>query len=177
LLVVALVTLWFVAETGVSKFWLLVRLNEQRGKTTHEREFKGGRTSGVNLQTESHAQYLQAGRISAHYLDVLGVRPVVGRNFSEVEDRAHGPKAAILSSGLWRNTFGSNPNLVGRAILLKGEPYTVIGVLPEGATTPQKADLYTAIQATRGDEGSLPYERALNTGLKIADGKEAGQMI
>ncbi len=36
------------------------------------------RTSGVNLQTESHAQYLQAGRISAHYLDVLGVRPVVG---------------------------------------------------------------------------------------------------
>jgi hypothetical protein len=177
LLVVAFVTLWFVAETGVPKFWLLVGLNEQRGKTTHEREFKGGRTSGVNLQTESHAQYLQAGRISAHYLDVLGVRPVVGRNFSEVEDRAHGPKAAILSSGLWRNTFGSNPNLVGRAILLKGEPYTVIGVLPEGATTPQKADLYTAIQATRGDEGSLPYERALNTGLKIADGKEAGQMI
>jgi len=112
------------------------------------------RTSGANLQTESHAQYLQAGRISAHYLDVLGVRPVAGRNFSEVEDRAHGPKAVILSYSLWRTTFGSNPNILGQAILLKGEPYTVVGVLPEGATTPQNADLYTAIQAGRGGEGN-----------------------
>ncbi len=113
-----------------------------------------GRPSGINLQSGSQVQYLQAGRISEHYLDVLGVRPVVGRNFSDVEDRAHGPKAAILSYSLWRNTFGSNPNLVGQAILLKGEPYTVIGVLPESAITPQNADLYTALQASRGGEGS-----------------------
>jgi predicted permease len=112
------------------------------------------RTSGANLQAGSLVQYLQAGRISAHYLDVLGVRPVAGRNFSEVEDRVHGPKATILSYNLWRNTFGSDPNILGRAILLKGEPYSVIGVLPEGATTPQNADLYTAIQAGRGGEGS-----------------------
>src|SRR5260370_9659634 len=95
-----------------------------------------GRTSGVNLQAGSHVQYLQAGRISEHYLDVLGLRPIAGRNFSDVEDHAHGPKPAILSYSLCRNTFGSNPNLVGQAILLKGEPYTVIGVLPESATTP-----------------------------------------
>jgi predicted permease len=111
------------------------------------------RTSGVNLQTESHAQYLQAGRISAHYLDVLGIIPVAGHNFSEAEDRVHGPKAAILSYSLWRNTFGSNPKILGQPILLKGEPYTVVGVLPEGAITPQNADLYTAIQAGRGGEG------------------------
>ena len=112
-----------------------------------------GRTSGINLQAGSQVRYLQAGRISEHYLDVLGVRPVVGRNFSDVEDRAHGPKTAILSYGLWRNTFGSNPNLLGQAILLKGEPYTVIGVLPEDATTPLNADLYTALQASREGEG------------------------
>jgi hypothetical protein len=78
------------------------------------------RTSGANLQTESHAQYLQAGRISAHYLDVLGVRPVAGRNFSEAEDRARGPKAATLSYNLWRNTFGSNPNILGQSHPVKG---------------------------------------------------------
>ena len=92
-------------------------------------------------------------RISAHYLDVLAVQPVVGRNFSEEEDRPHGPKAAILSYSLWRNTFGSDPNILAQAILLKGEPYTVIGVLPEGATTPLNADLYTAIQPSREGEG------------------------
>jgi predicted permease len=111
------------------------------------------RTSGINLQAGSQVQYLQAGRVSAHYLDVLGVHPVVGRNFSEAEDRAHGPKAAILSYGLWRNTFGSNPNVLGQSILLKGEPYIVIGVLPDGATTPLNADLYTALQASREGEG------------------------
>jgi hypothetical protein len=56
-----------------------------------------GSTSGVNLQAGSHVQYVHDGRISAHYLEVLAVQPMMGRNFSEDEDRPHGPKAAILS--------------------------------------------------------------------------------
>ena len=111
------------------------------------------RASGLNLQAGSHVQYVHDGRISAHYLDVLAIHPIIGRNFSDAEDRPHGPKTAILSYGLWRNTFFSNPNTLGQAILLKGEPYTVIGVLPEGATTPLNADLYTALQASREGEG------------------------
>jgi predicted permease len=113
-----------------------------------------GRTSGVNLQAGAQVQYLHAGRISARYLDVLGIQPVAGRNFSEGEDRPNGPRAAILSYGLWRITFGSNPNILGQAILLKGEPYTVVGVLAEGATTPLNADLYTALQESRKGEGA-----------------------
>src|SRR5207302_6359541 len=113
----------------------------------------GTRTSGVNLESGSRVQYVQAGRISAHYLDVLAVHPVMGRNYSEAEDLPHGPKTAILSYGLWRSTFGSDPKMVGQAILLKGEPYTVIGVLPQGATTPLNADLYTALQPSRQGEG------------------------
>jgi predicted permease len=111
------------------------------------------RTSGVNLQAGSQVQYLRAGRISAHYLDVLAVQPVMGRNFSEDEDRPHGPKGAILSYTLWRNTFSSNSYILGQAILLKGEPYSVIGVLPDGATTPLNADLYTALQPSHEGEG------------------------
>jgi len=111
------------------------------------------RTSGVNLQAGSHVEYVHGGRISAHYFDVLAVQPVLGRNFSEDEDRPHGPTAAILSYSLWRNTFSSNPDILGQAVLLKGEPYTVIGVLPEGATTPLNADLYTALQPSREGEG------------------------
>jgi predicted permease len=111
------------------------------------------RTSGVNLGWGSQGQYLRAGRISARYLDVLALQPIMGRNFSQDEDRPHGPTAAILSYRLWRNTFSSNPNILGRAILLRGAPYTVIGVLPEGATTPLNADLYTALQPSREGEG------------------------
>jgi macrolide transport system ATP-binding/permease protein len=110
-------------------------------------------TSGVNLGLGSHGQYLRAGRISSHYFDVLALQPLLGRYFSEDEDRPHGPKVVILSYGLWRNTFGSNPNILGQSIQLKGEPYTVIGVLPEGSTTPLNADLYTALQPSREGEG------------------------
>ncbi|QNI36408.1 ABC transporter permease [Edaphobacter albus] len=113
-----------------------------------------GRTSGLNLQSGSHVQYLQAGRISAHYFDVLAVHPILGRNFSEIEDLVNGPKTAILSYNLWRNTFGANPNILGKPILLKSAPYTVIGVLPEGVTTPLNADLYTALQESRKGEGA-----------------------
>src|ERR1700678_756904 len=113
-----------------------------------------GRSSGINLQAGTKVRYLQEGRISEHYLEVLGIRPVAGRNFLNVEDRAHGPRAAILSYSLWRSTFSSNPNILGQAILLKGEPYTVVGVLPEGVTTPLNADLYTALQPSREGEGS-----------------------
>jgi hypothetical protein len=111
------------------------------------------RASGVNLQTESHAQYVYAARISAHYLNVLNVRPLLGRNFSDAEDIPHGPNTAILSYGLWKNVFLSDPNILGRSILLKGEPNTVIGVLPEGVSTPLNADLYTALQPSRQGEG------------------------
>ena len=111
------------------------------------------RTSGVNLQAGSRVEYVRAGRISAHYLDVLAIPPVLGRNFLEDEDRPHGPKAAILSYSLWRNAFGANPKIVDKTVSLKGEPYDVIGVLPEGATTPLNADLYVALQPGREGEG------------------------
>ena len=112
-----------------------------------------GGTSGVNLQAGSHVAYVHGGRISAHYLDVLAVQPIMGRNFSEDEDRPHGPKAVILSYSMWRNTFGSIPHILGQPVRLKGETYTVIGVLPEGVATPLNADLYTALAASRGGEG------------------------
>jgi len=111
------------------------------------------RTSGVNLQAGSRVEYVRAGRISAHYLDVLAIPPVLGRNFLEDEDRPHGPKAAILSYSLWRNAFGANPKIVDKTVSLKGEPYDVIGVLPEGATTPLNADVYVALQPGREGEG------------------------
>jgi predicted permease len=114
----------------------------------------GIRRSGINLEAGTPAQYVFSGRISQHYLDVLAIHPMIGRNFTDVEDRPHGPKSVILSHELWRKSFASNPNILGQAVLLKGEPYTVIGVLPENATTPIEADLYTAIQAGREGEGT-----------------------
>jgi len=112
-----------------------------------------GSTSGINLRAGSHVEYVHDGRVSAHYFDVLGIRPMIGRSFSEQEDRPNGPKAAILSYGLWRNVFDADPNILGQIIELRSEPYTVIGVLPQGATSPLNATLYTSLQPSREGEG------------------------
>jgi macrolide transport system ATP-binding/permease protein len=127
----------------------------------------GMRTSGVNLRSGSHVQYLHAGRVSAHYFDVLALHPILGRNFSEDEDRPHGPRAAILSYAVWRAVFDGNPNVPGQAVLLKGEPYTIIGVLSENATTPLNADLYTALQPDREGEGQAANFLAI---MRLRDG-------
>lgn len=113
-----------------------------------------GGTSGVNLRAGSHVQYVHAGRVSAHYFDVLALHSIVGRNFSEDEDRPQGPKAVILSYSAWRNLFGMDQGILGQAILLRSEPYVVVGVLPDGATTPLNADIYTPLQPSRQGEGS-----------------------
>jgi macrolide transport system ATP-binding/permease protein len=127
----------------------------------------GMRTSGVNLQASSHVQYVHEGRVSAHYFDVLALHPMLGRNLTEDEDRPHGPKTAILSYALWRTAFGGNPNVLGQAILLKGEPCTIIGVLPENASTPLNADVYTALQPSREGEGQAANFQAI---LRLRDG-------
>ncbi len=112
-----------------------------------------GGTSGVNLRAGRRIQYVHEGRISAHYFDVLGLQPLLGRNFIEDEDREGGAKAAILSYGLWKTVFDGDAGLVGQTIFLKGEPYTVVGVLPRGATTPDNADLYTPLRPSKSGEG------------------------
>ncbi|HEY6848037.1 MAG TPA: ADOP family duplicated permease [Terracidiphilus sp.] len=113
-----------------------------------------GSTSGVNLRAGSSVQYVQDGRVSARYLEVLGLRPMLGRNFSDDEDRPYGPKAAILSYRLWRNIFAQDRSIVGQPILLKGEPYTVVGVLARDARTPIDAAVYTTLQPSREAEGA-----------------------
>ena len=113
----------------------------------------GAMFNGVNLQADGRAQYVHDARVSAHFLDVLGLHPMLGRNFTTDEDLPTGPQAAILGYDLWKNTFGADRALIGQVIHLKGEPYTVVGVLPRGAVTPINADLYTPLKPSRNGEG------------------------
>jgi len=133
--------------------------------------------SGVNLKAGERVQYLHAGRVSAHFFDVLELHPALGRNFTETEDLPNGPRSAILTYELWRTTFGADRNLVGRSILLKGEPYTVVGVLPEGAETPMNADLYTPLQPSRQGEGMGTNYRVITRLRDGANWQEADAEI
>jgi len=101
------------------------------------------------IQAGSHLQYVHTGRVSAHYFDVLAIRPLMGRSFSEEEDRPHGPNAVVISYAIWHNVLQEDPQAIGKSIVLKGEPYTVVGVLPKDVTTPMGVDVYAGLQASR----------------------------
>jgi putative ABC transport system permease protein len=71
--------------------------------------------------------------VSAHYFDIFGVIPAMGRTFRPGEDKPGNDRVVLLSHVLWESRFGSDPAMLGRNILLNGEPHTVIGVLQKGS--------------------------------------------
>ncbi|MDP2997188.1 MAG: ABC transporter permease, partial [Bryobacterales bacterium] len=71
--------------------------------------------------------------VSGNYFPVIGVRPALGRGVTPAEDDAPGRDAVVvLSHALWQRRFGADPGVIGRAVPLNGQPYTIIGVTPPG---------------------------------------------
>src|SRR5882724_765871 len=75
---------------------------------------------------------------TASLFSVLGVEPLMGRVFTEEEEEPGKDLVVVLSNGLWRSRFGSNPNAIGQAISMNGANRTVIGVMPPGFSFPDK---------------------------------------
>ncbi len=73
--------------------------------------------------------------VSSNLMDVLGISPQAGSSFSPEDDRP-GPRAALLSDGLWRRRFGADRSIVGRSILIDGRAFRVAGVMPAGFQFP-----------------------------------------
>lgn len=80
----------------------------------------------------SEPERLEAQRVSASYFKVLGVSPVLGRDFQASDDQLHGPSVVIISDGMWWRRFGGDPTIIGRQVTLDDNLYTVIGVMPNG---------------------------------------------
>jgi len=85
---------------------------------------------GQNVGTESEPLRVTSAAITRSLIDVLGVQPERGRNFSEEEDRNGGPNVAIISHGLWQRGFGGANDIIGKQILVNSQSTTVIGVMP-----------------------------------------------
>ncbi len=80
-------------------------------------------------------------RASAGFFPALGVSPALGRTFTDQEDRPGNEHEVVLGDALWRQRFGADPRILGRAIDLNGAPYTVIGVMPRGFAFPRANEM------------------------------------
>src|SRR4051812_39728749 len=97
----------------------------------------------LNLTGESEPQRLLGVKATAHYFEVMGVKPVLGRMLLPEEDAEGKNHVVVLSHGFWQRVFGGAKDVVGRSIQLNGEPYQVVGVAPYGFGVASKVDLWT----------------------------------
>jgi putative ABC transport system permease protein len=102
---------------------------------------------GFNLATGSEAEHVRGVPASAEYFQVFGVHPAFGRDFLPEEDRGEGQRVAILSHALWMRRFGGDPGVIGRKVLLSGDAYTVIGLMPAGFDPRANSELNPGIRA------------------------------
>jgi putative ABC transport system permease protein len=87
----------------------------------------------ANLTGVDEPVTIQAQWTSAGFFDMLGIRAALGRTPLPEEERPGAAKVVLLSDSLWRTRFGADPAILGRALVLNGEPYEVVGVLPREA--------------------------------------------
>jgi predicted permease len=89
---------------------------------------------------------IRVGLVNSGFFEILGVPPMMGRIFSEAEDVRGGPRVAVVSYSFWQGYLGGDPHAVGRPILLGGNSYAVIGVMPETFVPPREhADVFLSL--------------------------------
>ncbi|HVN03321.1 MAG TPA: ABC transporter permease [Bryobacteraceae bacterium] len=126
---------------------------------------------GLNLTGGDRPEQLKGIHVSYEFFHLFGAQPALGRTFAAAEDRPHGGNVAVLSNGLWRRRFGADPRIVGKALTLGGEPFTVIGVLEPGFTFDPAPDVYLPFQADPNSANQGHYFRAsarLKPGISLS---------
>jgi len=105
---------------------------------------------GFLFQMPNGSVPVPATRVSDGFFRTLGVRPVLGRDFYDGEDKVGAPPTVLLSYSAWRDRFGSREDVLGQTISLSGKAYTVIGVLPKEFqfALRGRAEFWTALQPT-----------------------------
>src|SRR5581483_8753465 len=136
--------------------------------------------TSFELSGRSEPIRIDGAKVSARLLSLLGVRPLLGRNFRPAEDQP-GTQAAVLSWGLWQSRYGGDRSVVGQTVTLDRRPYTVIGVMPAGFEFPRRgpdsnnkpASLWVPMAFTDGErqERGNQFNRGviarLNPGVSI----------
>ena len=88
------------------------------------------RSDNFNLTGAGVPERVRAEMVSANFFDVLGVKPVLGRDFTAQDDHGGAAPVALLSEGFWKRKFGAARKIVGQSIDLNGTSYTVLGIIP-----------------------------------------------
>ncbi len=127
------------------------------------------RLSDANVIGVDGAERVRGARVSANLLHALGREPALGRDFRSAEDVAGAERVVLLGFGLWQRRFGGDTALVGRTITINGEPFSVVGILPEDMAFPAAAQLWVPL-ALGSEEAVARHPRNLVALARLSSG-------
>jgi putative ABC transport system permease protein len=130
---------------------------------------------GFNL-TGDRPEQVHGIHVTQAYFRLFGASPTLGRTFTAQEDSPNGGKVVVLSYGLWQRKFGGNPNIIGNALSLGNEPYTIVGVLNKSFVSDPEADILLPFQFDPNSTNQGHYFMAagrLKPGVTLAQANAA----
>jgi putative ABC transport system permease protein len=148
-------------------------------------EMAAANNVGVNFSGTATSERVAGYGVSANFLSMLGVRPLLGRDFEPEEEKKGTAPVVLLSYKLWQSHFGGDPDALGKAVDLDGKSYVIVGVLPAGfkfLSDVSNADFLAPIGVfvnddlmDRGSHGDLTVIARLSPGVTLAQAK--GEML
>jgi putative ABC transport system permease protein len=126
-------------------------------------------------------QVFPAARITANFLNVLGLQPALGRNFTEAEDQPGGPRVVLVGYDFWQHNLGGRDDALGQTIKLDDASYTIVGVMPKTFRHPYRAAFWLPIAlnfAANAQPNHYLYGVArLRPGITIAQAEAAARRM
>ncbi len=107
-------------------------------------EMAAYRSWNFNLTAGNRPEHVAGEVVTPNFFRLLGVKPILGRGFLPSDGGPGGNRVALLSYGLWQRSFGGAPSAVGSKLVMNGEPFTVIGVMPGGFRFPEESELWVS---------------------------------
>ncbi|HWA27372.1 MAG TPA: ADOP family duplicated permease [Lacunisphaera sp.] len=142
-----LMTIERATAQGTQRF---IRLDDFRTWRDQQSSFRGlgaYRNTVIELSGSGlPAQSFRGAAFSSGVLEVLRIVPVLGRGFRTDDERSDAPGVVLLSEDLWRNEFGGAPDIIGRALRIRGETATIVGVLPTGFAFPRNESVWVNLR-------------------------------
>ncbi len=120
-------------------------------------------------------EQIEGGQITWDTFQLLGVQPVLGRNFRAEEDRPNAERVAMLAYDLWQRRFDGDRAILGKTISLNGDTYTIVGVMPSGFGFPNTSALWVPLALDPTQTRHAFLERARQAQARRHDGESAGR--
>ncbi|HVG21071.1 MAG TPA: ABC transporter permease [Blastocatellia bacterium] len=137
-------------------------------------EIAAFRPQDYSLAGIAEPERIRGWQVSSNFFSCLGVTMTRGRSFTPQEDALGASPVAILSYGLWQRKFGASESILGSALPLDGQSFTIIGILPAGFSFYDQGDLYTTIGSWDDD---AMRARDLHPGIRVVGRLKSGTSI